>query len=102
MGITDRVGELAGRVQTGTQTSLVSLAAFVLRLLTGIFIGLTLALIGQEVFRYGYLSLLFITVLSSVLFMRLSRAWSLPVILIFDLVTFLVALLLKMYIQLAP
>lgn len=102
MGITDRVGEFAGRVQSGTQTSLLKTATVTLRFLTGVFLGLTLALIGQEIFQFGYLSLLFFTVVICTLFMRVSRPWALPTILIFDLVTFLVALLLKMYIQLAP
>ncbi len=102
MGITDKVGELAERVQTSTQNAAIKSVTFGLRLITGLFIGLTLGLIGQEVSQYGALSLTFITLVLAFIFIRLTREWQLPKILIFDLITFLVALLLKMYIQFAP
>lgn len=72
------------------------------RILTGFFIGLTLALIGQELVGYGSFSLLFLNLVVLGLFFRLSQSWSVVKILIFDLVCVLVIQILKMYILIAP
>lgn len=102
MGISNKMGELAHKVQTGAQSTSLRIFTGLLKALTGIFIGFTLGLIGQEILDYGYFSVTFVCIMFTLLFVRLTRSWGLPHILIFDLITFLVALLLKMYIQLAP
>lgn len=102
MGISDRMKDFAANVQEGVKTSSVSTAAIVLRLISGFFLGLTFALIGQELANYGVFLLLFVTFVVVALFMRISASWRISQILIFDLICVLVAQLLRMYILLAP
>lgn len=102
MGISDKMGELAGRFQDGVKTSSVSLVAWVLKFFTSFMLGLTFALITQEIMGFGSFSfsLLFLVMLFASL--KLISKWSLGLVLIFDLVCVLVALLLRMYILIAP
>lgn len=102
MSIGERMKGLAINVQEGVKTSSVSLVGFVLRLISGFFLGLTMALVAQELAGFGTLVLLFFTVVVTALFMRISSSWRIPQILIFDLICVLVAQLLRMYILLAP
>lgn len=102
MSFSDRMKGFATNVQEGVKTSSVSLVAIALRLVTGIFLGLTLALVGQELVAYGTFALLLVMFVVLALFMRISASWRIPQILIFDLMCVLVAQLLRMYILLAP
>ena len=72
------------------------------RLLFGAFLGLTFALIGERVVEYGGLSFTFVMVVTCLVFFRLSRPWKLSTIMIFSLISILVGLLLRLYIQVAP
>ena len=102
MGISDKMKGLAINMQEGVKTSSISMASIVLRLISGFFLGLTLAFIGQELMHYGTFVLLFVTAVVLGLFMRISAQWKIPHVLIFDLICILVAQLLRMYILLAP
>lgn len=102
MGIGDRMKGLATDVQEGVKTSSLSLLNLLLRLISGFFLGLTLALVFQELAGFGTLMLVFLNVLILGLFVRVSASWSIFQILIFDLFCVLVAQLLRMYILLAP
>jgi hypothetical protein len=102
MGITEKMQHIAGGMKSSAKTGVMKAVLTLLRLLSGFFLGLTLALVGLEVGHYGTLSLVFVTLLVLTAFMRLSRKWTLGQILIFDLVIILVAQLLRMYILLAP
>jgi hypothetical protein len=102
MGLTDKMKGLSSNVQDGVKTSSVSLFAFTLRLITGIMLGLTLALIGQELLGYGSLAMLFAMVVVTGLVLKTTSEWTIGKILIFDLILVLVAMLLRMYILVAP
>ena len=102
MGFTDKMHDLADGMKSGAKTGFVKALLTLLRILSGFFLGLTLALVGSEVAQYGTLSLVFVTALILAAFMRVSQKWSLGQVLIFDLVIILVAQLLRMYILLAP
>lgn len=102
MGITDKVSQMAGKVQDGVKDTSISLLSITLKLVTSFFIALTLALIGQEMMGYGILALVFMMVVSGGLFMKLMLHWAVGAVLLFDLFCVLVALLLRLYIQVAP
>lgn len=102
MGIGDRMKGLANNMQEGVKTSTVSLTSIVLRLVSGLFLGLTLSLIGQELAGYGTFNLILVLVVITGIFMKLSSTWRISHVLIFDLICILVAQLLRMYILLAP
>ena len=102
MALSDKMKGLSTNVQDGVKNSSVSLLNISLRILTGLFLGLTLALIGQELIGYGSLALLFTMVVVVGLVLKTTSAWSIGKILIFDLILVLVAMLLRMYILVAP
>ena len=102
MGIAEKMNNLADGMKSGVKMGSALTVLIFIRLITALFLGLTVSLIGQEVSHYGTLSLIFVTLLVTTVFMRITRAWNLAHILIFDLVMVLVAQLLRMYILLAP
>lgn len=102
MGISDKMSQLAGQVQDGVKNSSKSLAALSLKLVTAFLIGLTLSLIGQELLTYGSLLFAFVMLSVGAVIFRILASWTLGSVLIFDLICVLVALLLRMYILVAP
>lgn len=102
MGLSDKMKGLASNMQEGVKTSSVSFLNLFLRLLTGFMLGLTLSLIGQELAGYGTLGLLFCLIVVMAIVTKVLSAWSIGQILIFDLICVLVAMLLRMYILVAP
>lgn len=102
MGITNKVSQLAGKVQDGAKITFLSFVSLVLKIATSFTIALTLALIGQEIIGYETLAVIFIMVVSIGLLMKLMSQWTVGAVLLFDLFCVLVALLLRLYIQVAP
>ena len=102
MGISEKMNNMADGVKAGVKNGSARTALIFLRLLTAFFLGLTLSLVGQEVSHYGTLSLVFVILMVMAVFMRITQAWTVAHILIFDLIIVLVAQLLRMYILLAP
>lgn len=102
MPLGERMRGFADNMHEGAKITSMTLLNFSLRLVTGLVLGFTLALIGQEFVGYGTFSLVFCTLVVLALFLRVSRSWRIAHILIFDLICILVAQLLRMYILLAP
>lgn len=102
MGIGDKVEQFKTNVQEGVKSSSVSFANLTLRVLSGFFIGLTLALIGQEMMGYGQLAFIFVIFVSLGVTYKATSGWSLMKVFILDLFLILIAMLLRMYILVAP
>ena len=102
MALSDKMKGLSTNMQEGVKNSSVSLLNISLRILTGLFLGLTLALVGQELIGYGSLAMLFAIVVVVGLVFKTTSGWTIGKILIFDLILVLVAMLLRMYILVAP
>lgn len=102
MSISDKMKGFSTNVQDGVKTSSVSLICLTLRVLTGFMLGLTLGLIGQELIGYGTLALTFMMVVVVGLVIKTTSGWNIGKILILDLILVLVAMLLRMYILVAP
>lgn len=102
MGVTDKVSQLAGKVQDGVKDSSVSLFTLFLKIITSFFISLTLGLVGQEMMAYGTFSFVLIMIVSIGALMKMMAKWTVGAVLLFDLFCILVALLLRLYIQVAP
>lgn len=102
MGIGDRMRSMASSAQEGVKSSTLSFFHFTVRLITGFFLGLVLALIGQELMGYGTFAVIFVTVVVLAICFKFLSSWSISKILIFDLICVLVAMLLRMYILVAP
>ena len=72
------------------------------KLAVGLFLGLTFALVAQRLFGLGDFSFALIIIVTAGLFSRLVKAWTFISLGIFAFICVLVALLLKMYILVAP
>ena len=102
MGITQKVSQIAGQVQDGVKNSSKSLAGLTLKVLTSFLFALTIALIAQEMMAFGTLMFIFLMIVVGGALFRLFANWTLWSVVIFDLFLVLVALLLRMYILVAP
>lgn len=102
MGIGDKMRGLATSAQEGVKSTTMTMLHIALRLITGFFVGMTLALIGQELIGYGTFALIFVVIVVMAVIMKLLGPWSFGQILIFDLIVVLVGMLLRMYILVAP
>jgi hypothetical protein len=83
-----------------TSTNALALIAF--KVLTGFFLGLTLALIGQEIIQYGVFSFVLVVLVVAGCILRVGRSWTWTHVFIFNLICVLIGLLLRMYILIAP
>lgn len=89
-------------VQNNLKKSSGSLLTFLWKILTGVVVGLTLALIGQEVFSYNNFLFVFVIVMSTLVFVTIARGWNAWMVGIFNLFCILAGLLLRMYALVAP
>jgi hypothetical protein len=64
--------------------------------------GLTITIIGQTIFNYSTLLYVFVLLITLSVFMRLTRSWAWTGLLLLDLIFALIAMLLRMYIVVAP
>ncbi len=102
MGLSDRMNIMADNMKQGAKNSTLSAIHMLLRLITGFFLGLTLGLIFQTFIGFGTFALLFFMVVTIGVIWKIMSSWSFGQIFIFDLICVLVAMLLRMYILLAP
>src|SRR5438132_1601937 len=86
------------KIKTTSSTA----ALFALRALSGLFVGLTLALVGEEAIGYGVFSFVLVIVVSTATILRASKKWGWIHLLIFNLICVLLGLCLRMYILIAP
>lgn len=70
--------------------------------ISAIILGLTMAMIGEEIIGFQTLGFFFSLTVVALGFVYKARSWSLGKTLIFDLICVLVGLLLRMYILMAP
>lgn len=96
------MGEMLENLQYKLKSSSSSLALWMLKLVTGLGLGLTFSLIFSEVFHYGQLAFTFVIVTLTAAFLRVSKSWQFMGIAMFDLICILIGLLLRMYILVAP
>ena len=96
------MGNLIGNVQDRIKSSTNVFALITFKILTGLFLGLTLALIGDQIIDYGWFSFVLVVVVVTGTLFKISRNWSWMNMLIFNLNCVLIGLLLRMYILIAP
>ena len=96
------MGQFIQNVQVRLKTSSVGLALYSFKLITGLFLGLSASLIAQTIVGYGDLVFWFVIFLTTAVFLKVSKGWSAWGVVIFNLVVFLLGLLLNLYIRIAP
>jgi hypothetical protein len=100
------MAELVGRMQDQFKKTSTDFILFSLRLISGLVLGVTFGLIMEVVTGRGegesIVAFLFIMLVTTALFWRLTRGWTAVMVLVFDLVCVLLGMLLKLYIMVAP
>ena len=96
------MSELLEELQYRLKSSSTGIALIAFKVLSGAALGLTLALIFEEIIRFGTFSFVFIVVATCGAFFRVSRQWRFVGVAVFDLICVLIGLLLRMYILVAP
>ncbi len=98
--------EFADKMQVSLKKNSSDLFTFLLKIVSGSLLGLTFALIVQEIMGKkdgdALLSFVFMILVIMAVFLRISKKWNLPAVLIFDLVCVLVGMVLRLYIMVAP
>lgn len=89
-------------MQYRLKNSSFSIFTFMVKVFSGFVVGLTLALIGQQIIGFGDYAFTFVIVLFTGAFLRIAKRWQLVGVLIFDVICFLIGTILKMYIIHAP
>lgn len=100
------MSELVDKMQYRLKKSSGDIFNFMVKLTTGLVLGLTLALIIHEMIGKkdgeGMLSFTFIIAVTTMGFLRVAKKWSIVSVLVFDLVCILIGIILKFYIMVAP
>lgn len=96
------MGNMIGNAQERLKTSTNALALISFRILTGLFLGLTFALIGDQIIDYGWFSFMLVIAITTGTIFKVTRSWAWIHILIFNLICVLTGLVLRMYILIAP
>lgn len=96
------MGSLISNAQERFKTSTNAMALLSFKVFTGLFLGLTFALIGDQIIDYGWFSFMLVIVVTTGAIVKITRAWTWTNMLIFDLICVLIGLLLRMYILIAP
>ena len=102
MKLGENLKNAAFNMQQGAKNTAISTAQRILRLISGFFVGMVLAIIVAELTQSGQLMLVFLTILFMAMFYKLLSRLQIFQILIFDLICVLIAALLRMYIMIAP
>ncbi len=100
------MSELVGKMQTQFRKTSNDAALFGLKFVSGGILGLTLALIMQEILEKpegeNLLAFFFVIVVTTAAFVRVAKSWGYTAILVFDLICVLLGLVLRLYIMVAP
>ena len=102
MSIVDRINYQAMQMGAGAKAGFQSVLLAFAKILSGALVGLTFTLVGTEIFDYGPIMFWFVLIVFTLSFYRLSKSWSFIGLFIFDLLCILAALLIRMYIVVAP
>ncbi len=98
----NKIEAIVDSIQVKTEKTTRSIFLFCLKILTVFIVGLTLAMIGQELISYGTISFIFILLVISFSLLKVMSKWTMGSVLVFDLFCVLIAFLLRMYILVAP
>ncbi len=100
------MSEMVDRMQARFKKSSGDFFTFTLKVVTGLVVGLVLALVLHEMLGHkegeATITFYFVIAVVTAVFMRISKNWTLPVVLVFDLVCILIGIILRLYIMVAP
>ena len=89
-------------LQYKIKTSSGSLMLTMARLFIGFILGLTFAIIGQQMMAYGDFAFMLVVIVSISAFYKIAQSWIWSNLAVFSFICVLIGALLKMYILIAP
>jgi hypothetical protein len=92
------IKKMQGRIKDSSR----SLGLLTVKILSGFILGITLSLILKQVTGMGDFSFIFVIVCMIGVFVKLSQKWKFTGVLLFNLFCVMSAMLLRMYILVAP
>ena len=93
---------LIGKLNYQVKNTSSGLLLYSLRLIAGLIIGITFALIGEVIIGYGSFTFIFVTSVFTLLVLKISKSWGYVGLGVFALISFLLGGILKMYIIMGP
>ena len=96
------MGEFIENMQHTLKKNSQNIGLFTVRFFSGLFLGVTLTLVGQQILGYGQLLFWFIIFLTTAVFLKITKGWKWVGVIVLDFILILIGLLLKMYILIAP
>ena len=90
------------KMQGSFKNNSASFALIFSKLVSGAFLGLVLALVVKTLFDAGSFGFILVIVVTAGAFMKMAGKWKFTGVLLFDLFCLMTALMLRMYIYLAP
>ena len=100
------MSELVGKMHSQLKKTSSDVLLFTIKLISGSILGLTFALVMQEVLGKAetdnLLAFFFVIVVTGGVFLRIAKSWGLTAVLIFDLICVLLGMVLRLYIMVAP
>ncbi len=95
------MGQLLQSIPGGFKRSSAHFLLFVFKLFSGVFLGLTFALVGEEIMGYGGFSFWFVLITLTSVFLKASKNWKVGGVIIFDFTFILMILLFRIYVLIA-
>ena len=102
MSVKTKINDMFFSLQNGAKLSSRFFLLWTLKIFVAFVFGLTIALIGEEVFKYQMFSYYFVLLMTSGVFLKLTKSWQFIPVVIFILFYIMLAMLLRMYIFVAP
>lgn len=100
------MAEFVGKMQAGIKKTSGDVFLFAVKLISGAVLGLTFGLIMQEILgkadNENLFAFFLVIIVTCAAFLRISKAWSLTAVAIFDLICILLGVCLQLYIKVAP
>lgn len=96
------MANIIGDLQAGVKQTSSHISVFILKVFSAFMVAITVALIFQEMIGFESFSFVLIGVTLLLGLVKMMKKWSLTSVLVFDLICILVALLLRVYILVAP
>lgn len=102
MGVSQKLGQMVQQLQTGAKTTSVGIFSAFLKIVSALFIALTVSIAAQELIQFGNFSFVLLMTLTTGLILRSIWSLSLVGVLVFDLICVLLGMLFRMYLLMAP
>lgn len=96
------MGQMINKMQFQVKKTSNDFGTYILRVITGGWLGMVFAHIFQLLFGFGNLLFFFVIVLSTGAVVKMTRGWGFVSVIIFNLFCILVGALLRMYVMVAP